>query len=57
MDAPSSAKNQVKARDPEMSSTQKGNDCGFGMKAHIEVDVDNHVTHSLDTSTAKVRGR
>ncbi len=54
IDAPSSTKNKARARDPEMSSTKKGNDWYFGMKAHIGVDVDSGVTHSLDTSTAKL---
>ena len=49
IDAPSSTKNKARARDPEMSSTNKGNDWYFGMKAHIGVDVDSGVTHSLDT--------
>lgn len=51
---PSSTKNKARARDPEMSSTKKGNDWYFGMKAHIGVDAESGVTHSLDTSTAKV---
>lgn len=55
IDAPSSTKNKAKARDPEMSSTKKGNAWYFGMKAHIGVDVDSGVTHSLDTTTARVR--
>ena len=54
IDAPSSTKNKAKARDPEMSSTKKGNDWYFGMKAHIGVDADSGVTHSLETSTAKL---
>ena len=37
-----------------MSSTKKGNDWYFGMKAHIGVDANSGVTHSLDTSTAKL---
>jgi len=53
IDAPSSTKNRARARDPEMSSTKKGNDWYFGMKAHVGVDADSGVTHSLDTSTAK----
>lgn len=52
IDAPSSTKNKAGMRDPEMSSTKKGNDWPFGMKAHIGVDADSSVTHSLDTSTA-----
>jgi IS5 family transposase len=54
IDAPSSTKNKAKARDPEMSSTKKGNDWFFGMKAHIGVDAESGVIHSLETSTAKV---
>ena len=54
IDAPSSTKNKAGARDPEMSSTKKGNDWYFGMKAHIGVDAASGVIHSLETSTAKV---
>ena len=54
IDAPSSTKNKAKARDPEMSSTKKGNDWYFGMKAHVGVDADSGIVHSLETSTAKV---
>jgi len=54
IDAPSSTKNEAKARDPEMSSTKKGNDWYFGMKAHVGVDAGSGVVHSLDTTTAKV---
>ena len=54
IDAPSSTKNKAGARDPEMSSTKKGNAWYFGMKAHVGVDADSGVVHSLDTSTAKV---
>jgi IS5 family transposase len=38
--APSSTKNNDKARDPEMHSSQKGNQWHFGMKAHIDADAD-----------------
>ncbi|SFM64537.1 Transposase and inactivated derivatives, IS5 family [Shimia aestuarii] len=54
IDAPSSTKDKAGARDPEMSSTKKGNDWYFGMKAHIGVDAGSGVTHSLETSTAKL---
>lgn len=54
IDAPSSTKNEARARDPEMSSTKKGNDWYFGMKAHIGVDVDSGTVHSLEATTAKV---
>ncbi len=53
IDAPSSTKNEAKARDPEMSSTKKGNEWYFGMKAHVGVDAQNGIVHSLDTTTAK----
>jgi IS5 family transposase len=54
IDAPSSTKNKAGARDPEMSSTKKGNDWYFGMKAHVGVDADSGIVHSLETTTAKV---
>ncbi|NCQ22825.1 MAG: IS5 family transposase [Roseovarius sp.] len=54
IDAPSSTKNKAGARDPEMSSTRNGNDWYFGMKAHIGVDAESGVTHSLETLTAKL---
>lgn len=54
IDAPSSTKNKAGKRDPEMTSTKKGNDWYFGMKAHVGVDADSGVVHSLETSTAKV---
>ena len=54
IDAPSSTKNTAGARDPEMSSTKKGNQWYFGMKAHVGVDADSGIVHSLETTTAKV---
>jgi transposase, IS5 family len=54
IDAPSSTKNKTGKRDPDMSSTKKGNDWYFGMKAHVGVDADSGIVHSLDTTTAKV---
>jgi transposase, IS5 family len=54
IDAPSSTKNKAGTRDPEMSSTKKGNDWYFGMKAHVGVDVDSRTVHSLEATTAKV---
>jgi IS5 family transposase len=39
IDAPSSTKTKAGACDPEMSSTKKGNDWYFGMKAHVGVDA------------------
>lgn len=54
IDAPSSTKNKAGARDPEMSSTKKGNAWYFGMKAHVGVDADSGIVHSLEATTAKV---
>lgn len=54
IDAPSSTKNKARARDPEMSSTKKGNAWYFGMKAHVGVDVYSGTVHSLEATTAKV---
>lgn len=55
--APSSTKNVEKKRDPEMSSTKKGNQWYFGMKGHIGVDADSGLVHSVKTTTAKVHDR
>ena len=52
--APSSTKNREKKRDPEMSSTKKGNQYYFGMKTHVGVDMKHGVVHSLTVTTAKV---
>ena len=51
--APSSTKNQAKRRDPEMSSTQKGNTWHFGMKAHISVDANSGLIHTVGITAAK----
>jgi IS5 family transposase len=45
--APSSTKNERKARDPEMHQTRKGNQWHFGMKAHIGVDVASGLVHTV----------
>ncbi len=50
--APSSTKNQDRARDPEMHQTKKGNQWYFGMKLHIGVDAETGLTHSLSTTAA-----
>jgi len=52
--APSSTKNQDKQRDPEMSQTKKGNQWYFGMKAHIGVDAQSGLIHTVECTTAKV---
>ena len=50
--APSSTRNKDKKRDPEMHSTQKGNQWYFGMKAHIGVDAATGLVHTLVTTSA-----
>ena len=52
--APSSTKNQDKARDPEMHQTRKGNQWYFGMKAHIGVDSRTKLIHSVVATAANV---
>jgi IS5 family transposase len=52
--APSSTKNQAKARDPEMHQTRKGQQWYFGMKLHIGVDSKTKLIHSLMTTAANV---
>ena len=52
IEAPSSTKNRSRERDPEMHQTKKGNQWHFGMKAHIGVDADTGIVHSLSTTAA-----
>ena len=52
--APSSTKNEDKKRDPEMTQTKKGNQWHFGMKAHIGVDPESGLVHTVECTTAKV---
>jgi IS5 family transposase len=50
--APSSTKNKTGNRDPDMHSTKKGNNYYFGMKAHIGVDSDSGLVHTVTTTPA-----
>jgi IS5 family transposase len=50
--APASTKNRDKMRDPQMHSTKKGNEWHFGMKAHIGVDAQSGLVHTLVTTAA-----
>lgn len=54
MAAPPSTKNRAKARDPEMHQAKKGNQWHFGMKAHIGVDADSGLVHSVVGTAANV---
>jgi len=52
--APSSTKNARKERDPEMHQTRKGSQWYFGMKAHIGVDAQSGLVHSVTGTAANV---
>ena len=52
--APTSTKNSKGERDPDMHSTRKGNQWYFGMKAHIGVDAESGIVHTLVTTAANV---
>ncbi|BBV96604.1 IS5 family transposase [Pseudomonas sp. FYR_2] len=52
--APSSTKNQDGKRDPEMHQAKKGNQWYFGMKAHIGVDDESGLVHSMVGTAANV---
>ena len=52
--APSSTKNKDGKRDPEMHQVKKGNQWHFGMKAHIGVDADSGLVHSVIGTAANV---
>jgi IS5 family transposase len=52
--APTSTKNKGKARDPEMHSSKKGNQWYFGMKAHIGVDADAGLVHTVRGTSGHV---
>ncbi|TAG44212.1 MAG: IS5 family transposase [Betaproteobacteria bacterium] len=52
--APSSTKNSTGERDPEMHQVKKGNQWYFGMKAHIGVDADSGLVHTVIGTAANV---
>ncbi|SEC03644.1 IS5 family transposase [Pseudomonas anguilliseptica] len=54
INAPSSTKNKDRKRDPEMHQTKKGNQYYFGMKAHIGVDDESGLVHSVVGTAANV---
>ncbi|HBP5530687.1 TPA: IS5 family transposase [Pseudomonas aeruginosa] len=54
INAPSSTKNKDGERDPEMHQTKKGNQYYFGMKAHIGVDDESGLVHSVVGTAANV---
>jgi transposase, IS5 family len=52
--APSSTKNASQQRDPEMHQTKKGNQWHFGMKAHLGVDAQSGLVHTVTGTAANV---
>ncbi|TBV01904.1 IS5 family transposase [Phytopseudomonas dryadis] len=54
INAPSSTKNRDGQRDPEMHQTKKGNQYYFGMKAHIGIDDESGLVHSVVGTAANV---
>ena len=54
IDAPSSTKNREKKRDPEAHSAKKGNVWHFGYKAHVGVDRDSGLVHTVKVTSANV---
>jgi IS5 family transposase len=52
--APPSTKNAKKERDPEKHQVKKGNEWHFGMKAHIGVDAESGLVHSVSGTAANV---
>jgi len=52
--APSSTKNASGERDPEMKQSKKGNQWHFGMKAHIGVDAESGLVHTVQGTSGNV---
>ena len=50
--APCSTKNGSSECDPELHQTEKGNQWHFGMKAHIGVDADSGLVHTVKATAA-----
>ena len=54
IEAPPSTKNEKGERDPEMHQAKKGNEWHFGMKAHIGVDAQSGLVHTVVGTAANV---
>lgn len=52
IESPSSTKNREKKRDPEAHSAKKGNTWHFGYKAHVGVDEENGLVHTIKATAA-----
>ena len=55
IEVPPSTKNRTRSRDPEMHQAKKGNQWRIGMKAHIGVDSESGLAHSMATTAASCR--
>ena len=56
INAPISTRDSGGKRDPEMQQAKKGNQWYFGMKAHIGVDADTGLVHTVTCTPASVAG-
>lgn len=54
IEAPTSTKNKEKKRDPDAHQVKKGNAWHFGYKAHIGVDRDSGLVHTVEATAANV---
>lgn len=54
IESPSSTKNREKKRDPEAHSAKKGSTWHFGYKAHIGVDEESGLVHTVKATPANV---
>jgi IS5 family transposase len=54
IEAPSSTKNKSGERDPEMHQVRKGKQWHFGLKAHVGVDAETRLVHSVAATAANV---
>lgn len=50
--APSSTKNKKRKRNPEMHQTRNGKQWYFGIKAHVGVDAETKLIHSVEATAA-----
>jgi transposase, IS5 family len=57
IDAPTSTKNEEKARDPEMHQVKKGNQWYFGARLHAGVDAGTGYVHSIEVTAANMSER
>ena len=54
VEAPSSTKNRSGERDPEAHQAKKGQNWHFGYKAHVGVDADSGLVHTVEVTAANV---